>query len=148
MKTAILIDPRTHTVSLAESAWTLKEIQDATAGSGLVDVVTIEGLSIYIDDEGLMNDNQNYLWQLPGVQPIAGPAVVLGGVDDEGEQLDLSGWNPRHLLESIAAYIDWIDPTEECQQRERERGESEPMSNNELAREAERHYQGQGEGEA
>lgn len=66
-------------------------------GCDLVDVVSLtDRIEFWVDDEGLYRQELNPYARALGQyltnsawQPIAGPVVVLGGVDEEGETLGL-----------------------------------------------------------
>ena len=49
----------------------------------LFDVVRVDDADIYVDDEGLYNNN--YFFMFDGIgQPLAGRGLVFGVVDEEG----------------------------------------------------------------
>ncbi len=85
---AYLIDPHTKTTEAIDYSGDWQDISKLI-GCDYFDVVTTrEGLSIYVDDEGLYRQGQAFFaWNgLP--VPLAGKALVLGPVDDEGETLE------------------------------------------------------------
>lgn len=82
---AYLIDPHTKTTEAINYSGNWRDIS-RLIGADLFDVVTTpEGLSIYVDDEGLyVPDQAFFMWKgLP--VPLGGKALVLGPVDEEGD---------------------------------------------------------------
>lgn len=89
---ALLINATDKTVTPVEYNGDYRTIYDHI-GCELFDVVYAEvgghKVSIFVDDEGLLNAPQAF-FLLPGwPQPLAGNALVLGDVDEEGETLGL-----------------------------------------------------------
>lgn len=87
---AYIIDPHTKTVSTYTYSGNWRDISKAI-GCDLFDVVTTpEGYSLYVDDEGLyVPDQAFFLWKgLP--MPLAGKAMLLGPVDDEGNTTEIT----------------------------------------------------------
>lgn len=81
---AYLIDPTTKTVSSFNYNGDWQTIAPAI-GADVFDVVTSpEGFSVYVDDEGLYNSTDFFMWK--GIPyPIAGRALVFGPVGPDGE---------------------------------------------------------------
>ena len=79
-----LIDPTTKTVSTFDYSGDWQTIAPAI-GANMFDVVTTpEGFSLYVDDEGMYNSTDFFMWKgMP--HPIAGRALVFGPVGPEGE---------------------------------------------------------------
>lgn len=80
---AYLIDPDALTITPVEYSGDYTQIYRLIEAD-LFDVVTTpEGMSIYVDDEGLFNSTGFFAWHdLP--VPLAGKALVLGPVDEDG----------------------------------------------------------------
>lgn len=81
---AYLIDPHSMTTEAINYSGNWQDISKLI-GAQYFDVVTTpEGFSIYVDDEGLyVPDQAFFMWKgLP--VPLAGKALVLGPVDQEG----------------------------------------------------------------
>jgi len=84
---AILIDPFAKTVSEID-------INKDDVLSGLysamqcdtVDVVRYMDVDIWVDDEGLMKENQKFFHMVAGHQPLAGRAVIMES-NDAGESI-------------------------------------------------------------
>lgn len=85
---AYLIDPHTKTTEAINYSGNWQDISKLI-GAQYFDVVTTpEGLSIYVDDEGLyVPDQAFFMWKGIDV-PLAGKALVLGPVDAEGETME------------------------------------------------------------
>lgn len=83
MKT-ILIDPKERSFTeINHDNSDYKNISRAL-GCDLFDVVRLDDCDIYVDDEGLYNND--YFFIIDGIeQPLAGRGLVFGVVDDEGE---------------------------------------------------------------
>jgi len=57
----------------------------------LIDVVEHEGMSIYVDDEGLLKSDPKLTMIIRDRnQKLYGNLLILGGVNDEGETLGIS----------------------------------------------------------
>lgn len=84
---AILIDPFAKSVSQIEisKANVLGDLY-AAMDCHLVDVVRYNNLDVWVDDEGLMKDDQKFFKLVDGHQPLAGKAVILES-DREGESI-------------------------------------------------------------
>lgn len=86
MMQAYLIDPDTMSVEPVDYDGDWQSIS-ALLGCDRFDLMTTpEGMSIYVDDEGLFTGHMFFLWK--GCVPIRGKGLVLGPVDDEGETLE------------------------------------------------------------
>lgn len=86
---AYLIDPFTAMISTVSYSGNWRDISKLI-GCDLFDVVTTpEGYSLYVDDEGLyVPDQAFFMWE--GIdQPLAGKALVMGPVDDEGNTTEI-----------------------------------------------------------
>ena len=92
---AYLIAPPTKTTEAINYSGDWQDIKKLIGCEYLDVVTTPEGLSIYVDDEGLYKvyvDDKGlfkhgqafFAWKTLPV-PLAGKALVLGPVDDEGE---------------------------------------------------------------
>lgn len=81
---AILINSKDRTIVEVEHNGDYKQIY-TLIGADTFDVVGIDDVnSIYVDDEGLLN-NPRYFFEWQGYgQPLAGNGLILG-VDDEGD---------------------------------------------------------------
>jgi hypothetical protein len=82
---AYLIDPHTKTTEAIDYSGDWRDVKTLIDCQYFDVVTTPEGLSIYVDDEGLYKNGQAFFaWKgLP--VPLAGKALVLGPVDEEGE---------------------------------------------------------------
>ena len=84
---AILIDPFTETVEVVDYSGDWEDI------GGLLecryfDVVRIDDSeTLYVDDEGLYEENQRFFRWDGYHSPLAGRALILG-TDEEGESID------------------------------------------------------------
>lgn len=96
---AYLINSETKTITPVDYNGDYKTIY-THIGCDLFDVVYAESggkkLSIFVDDEGLLNRPQHFFLLDGWAQPLAGNGLVLGDVDGEGvtlaapDDLDLS----------------------------------------------------------
>lgn len=83
MKT-ILIDPKERSFTEIEHDNSDYKNIARALGCDLFDVVRLNDCDIYVDDEGLYNND--YFFIIDGIdQPLAGRGLVFGVVDDEGE---------------------------------------------------------------
>lgn len=87
---AYLINSELKTVTPVDYSGDYKTIY-TLIGCELFDIVYAEAgghtLSIFVDDEGLLNNPQNFFMLEGWAHPLAGNALVLGDVDEEGETL-------------------------------------------------------------
>lgn len=87
---AYLINSETKTVTPVEYNGDYKTIY-THIGCDLFDIVYAEfgghKLSIFVDDEGLLNSPKHFFLMDGWAQPIAGNGLILGDVDEEGETL-------------------------------------------------------------
>lgn len=99
---AILINAETRSFSTVEiKSW--KDIAPAI-GAELFEIVTIEqNDALYVDEEGLMKPQDNFILYDGYPQPLAGNALVLG-TDDEGESTD-----PKNTLEFLKGKIRFMN---------------------------------------
>lgn len=79
----ILIDPKERSFTeLEHDNSDYKNISKAL-GCDLFDVVRLNDCDIYVDDEGLYNND--FFFVIDGIeQPLAGRGLVFGVVDEEG----------------------------------------------------------------
>lgn len=112
----ILIDPFTRTITEREiERDSLKGIYDALG----VECFSCVGLdkrdTLYVDDEGLFRENQEFFLIGNYPQPLAGRALILG-TDPEGRSV-----TPRASIDLVRGVVRWLTPTEtvakyrECQ---------------------------------
>ena len=67
------------------------------------DVVRCDGFDIFVDDEGLLKDSNEFFSVDGYPQPLAGRGLVTGGVDREGETLACT-----MSIEELAKRVHWI----------------------------------------
>ena len=103
---AILINPHEETITEVEYSGNYKEIYS------LIDCRTFDCVRItpnedmYIDDEGLLMDNQRYFTLLgTGLNNFAGKALLLSH-DDEGETT-ATNWT----LQDVKNMVQWLPNT-------------------------------------
>ena len=112
----ILIDPfaRTITERVIEPD-SLKSIYDAISADCFSCVELDDRDTLYVDDEGLYRENQEFFMIGNYPQPIAGSALILG-CDPEGESV-----TPKASLDKVRGHVRWLTPAEvvakyrECQ---------------------------------
>ena len=115
---AYLIDPYVLTITPVEYSGDYKEIYRFIEAD-LFDVVTTpEGMSVYVDDEGLYNATAFFAWQSLPI-PLAGKALVLGPVDEEGDNTacpltidelwDRVFFGPPRVLMAVIKAEGWAD---------------------------------------
>jgi hypothetical protein len=82
---AYLIDPHKWQVTPVDYSGNWRDISKLIEADRFDVVTTPEGMSVYVDDDGLFQPDQAFfVWErIP--QPLAGKALVLGPVDAEGE---------------------------------------------------------------
>lgn len=82
---AYLIDPHKWQVTPVDYSGDWQDISKLIEADRFDVVTTPEGMSVYVDDDGLFQPDQAFfVWErIP--QPLAGKALVLGPVDAEGE---------------------------------------------------------------
>ena len=87
---AYLIDSETKTITPVDYNGDYKTIY-THIGCDLFDIVYAESgghrISVFVDDEGLLNNPQHFFMLDGWAQPLAGNGLVLGDVDEEGETL-------------------------------------------------------------
>jgi hypothetical protein len=67
----------------------------------LIDVVEYEGISIYVDDEGLLKSDPKLTMIIRNRnQKLYGNLLILGGVNDEGKTMGISEANATALSNS------------------------------------------------
>ena len=107
---AYLIDPEACTVRAIELDPT-NRLRDyyAALDCQLVEVVSdaIPGHDLWVDEEGLINDNPHGAIFAPATyqQVFIGRAIVTGGVDDEGDTLPAT-CTPEEIAARIFAVTD------------------------------------------
>lgn len=82
---AYLIDPSDQTIETIHYDGDWKTISYWIAADTFDVASTSDGLSIYIDDEGLFKEDQSFFTITGYPQPLAGRALVLGPPDEDGE---------------------------------------------------------------
>lgn len=80
---AYLIDPDNTSIERVDYNGDWRSISDLLECDRFDVMTTPEGMSIFVDDEGLYTDKAFFQWR--GCPPIRGRGLVLGPVDDEGE---------------------------------------------------------------
>ena len=78
----VLINPEDRSFTEVEYDGNYKSIYKHL-NCELFDIVRVDGADIYVDDEGLYNND--YFFMIDGIeQPLAGRGLVFGIVDDKG----------------------------------------------------------------
>lgn len=106
---AILIDPFARTVTEIELAPGIKPIYDAIKADCFCTVNLDDGDAIYLDDDGLFREGQEFFSVGNYPHPLAGRGVVLGS-NDEGESRA-----PVLGAAFLAKYVHWLTPLEAVQ---------------------------------
>lgn len=87
---AYLINSETKTITPVDYNGDYKTIY-TLIGCDLFDIVYAESgghrISVFVDDEGLLNNPQHFFMLDGWAQPLAGNGLVLGDADEEGETL-------------------------------------------------------------
>ena len=87
---AYLINSETKTITPVDYNGDYKTIY-MLIGCDLFDIVYAESgghrISVFVDDEGLLNNPQHFFMLDGWAQPLAGNGLVLGDADEEGETL-------------------------------------------------------------
>ena len=87
---AYLINSETKTITPVDYNGDYKTIY-THIGCDLFDIVYAESgghrISVFVDDEGLLNNPQHFFMLDGWAQPLAGNGLVLGDADEEGETL-------------------------------------------------------------
>jgi hypothetical protein len=87
---AYLIDSETKTITPVDYNGDYKTIY-THIGCDLFDIVYAESgghrISVFVDDEGLLNNPQHFFMLDGWADPLAGNGLVLGDADEEGETL-------------------------------------------------------------
>ncbi len=87
---AYLINSETKTITPVDYNGDYKTIY-THIGCDLFDIVYAESgghrISVFVDDEGLLNNPQHFFMLEGWAQPLAGNGLVLGDADEEGETL-------------------------------------------------------------
>lgn len=104
---AILIDPFTRTVQTVEHSGDYHEIYKLI-DAGTFEVLPLDdrGNGLYLDEDGLFADRQEFFALGNYPQPLAGKGLILG-VDSEGES---AGTTLK--LEAVFAAVRWLSPEE------------------------------------
>lgn len=104
---AILIDPFERSVKEIELAPGIKAIYAAIQADCFCTVnLDAEGDAIYLDDDGLFKEGQEFFAIGNYPHPLAGRGLVLG-CDDAGDSVE-----PQTTIETIRAYVHWLTPHE------------------------------------
>ena len=98
----LLIDPFKKTVSEVSYDGQLPSLYNML-GCDLVTVANCGKFDLFVDDEGLMKDNQKLFWVLGHPQPLAGKALAVG-VDEDGNTIP-----PSIDADELEARILWIE---------------------------------------
>lgn len=80
---AYLIDPDNFSIKPVDYDGDWRSISTLLDCHTFDVMTTPEGMSIYVDDEGLYTEHSFFRWR--GCPPIRGKGLVLGPVDDEGD---------------------------------------------------------------
>ena len=87
---AYLINSETKTITPVDYNGDYKTIY-THIGCDLFDIVYAESgghrISVFVDDEGLLNNPQHFFMLDGWAQPLAGNGLVLGDADEDGETL-------------------------------------------------------------
>jgi hypothetical protein len=104
---AVVINARNHTATILESEWTLDDLQAAVGG--YIENGSIQpDVSVWVDEEGLLKSPE-YFFFIPGItnNPLAGNAVIMG-VDDEGNNIDISTNTLTCMLSTLFFHRDQL----------------------------------------
>lgn len=99
---AILIDPFAREVREIEVAAGIDAIYAAIGAECFCTVGLPDGDAIYLDDEGVFRDKQQWFAVGNYPHPLAGKGLILG-CDEEGESCD-----PQVTGELIRAHVHWL----------------------------------------
>ena len=103
----ILIDPFTRTVTEREiGPNNLKDIYDSISAECFSCVELDDRDALYVDDEGLFRENQEYFSIGNYPQPLAGRGLILG-TDPEGASV-----TPKVSIGKVQAAVRWLTPQE------------------------------------
>lgn len=102
---AYLIDPVARTITAVDYTGKYTNIYDHIEAD-CFDLVRIncEGDAIFVDDEGLLKDDQSFFMYEGYPSPLAGRGLVLGS-DEEGESV-----SPKITLEELKANVSFGAP--------------------------------------
>ena len=105
MLRAILIDPFLRVISEVSVNGDLQSIYDILDIRTLA-IVNIDGTnSVYVDDEGLMNNNNSLFEIASSATPLAGRGLVVAH-NEEGETVETT-----LDIDQIRAMVGWVDDT-------------------------------------
>jgi hypothetical protein len=102
MLRAIIVDPKTKTMTYSTKEWTLKELQEEVGGN--IENVSIDPeITIYADEEGRLKElNEGFYIKDTTADVILGKAVILGGLDRNGD--DTTMWMSKGYFEFRTTY--------------------------------------------
>ena len=100
---AYLIDPHTETITEVEYSGDYREIyKHIDAEIFTTAQFNKFGDTVFVDDEGLFKEEQEFFLINGYPQPLAGKGLVLG-CDEEGESVA-----PSITLDQCRALVDWV----------------------------------------
>lgn len=100
---AILIDPTTKTISEVEHNGDYKEIYNLIECSTFEAVSIVNNNTIYVDEEGLLDEEPGPFFQWEAYQPIPGKGLILA-TDEEGNSIGTT-----LELDFVRAKVTWPD---------------------------------------
>lgn len=103
---AYLIDPIDQTIETVEYTGEWQTIYTYIDCDTFDVASTSDGLSIYVDDEGMMKADQAFFMIKGYPQPLAGRALVLGPPDEDGETTECP-LNPSQIQARVT-FVDLI----------------------------------------
>lgn len=100
---AYLIDPFTQTITEVEYNGDYRNIYTHIDAEIFTTAQFNDfGDTVFVDDEGLWKEEQEFFLVAGYPQPLAGKGLVLG-CDDEGESVE-----PSITIDQLRASVDWI----------------------------------------
>ena len=102
---AILIDPVKQAVTEVQWDGTLKDIYAHTQTDRVEIAVSwqCDDFAVYVDEEGLFKQNQEFFQLMGCYSPLAGRGLMVGPVDNDGNETEL-----KFPLADAEAYITWL----------------------------------------
>lgn len=103
---AYLIDPTDETIETVHYDGDWKTISYWIAAPTFDAAFTSDGLTVYIDDEGLFKSDQSFFTMAGFPHPLAGRALVLGKPDEDGDTTECL-LNPSQIKARVK-FVDLI----------------------------------------
>lgn len=105
MLEAILIDPSTQSITRTTIPDGLEGLYE-TLRCETVDAIDLgSGITLWIDDEGLLKDNQSFFELINFGQPIAGTAVILS-TDKDGESISVDARLTVDHVKKVVSFVE------------------------------------------